>query len=402
MRQRFTLALVAVMLITLGATSAWAQAFGKVTGTCKDADGKPIVGATVRYLSKDTGQKFDMKTNGKGEYMSIGVSVAHSYQVILIGADGKEIDKVDNVQVQSGDNQPVDFDVKAQQTQALQQKGMTAEQAKQAQAQLKEKQAAAAKEGDTVKVLNEKLKAATDASKAGDFDNAIALLTEATNLDGTRDVLWYQLGDAYSQSASKQTDAAEKTKRLDTASTNFQKAIDLKKADMAKEGSSGQKPDANAQAEANKRLAAYYNGLGNAYGKAGNTDGAVAAYGQAAQVDPPNGGMYFFNLGAALTNANKTGDAKMAHAAIDAFDKAIASDPTKADAYYWKGSNLMQLATVKGDKMVAPDGTAESFQKYLELKPDGPHAEESKAMLQGMGATIETSYGTKKKAAVKK
>jgi hypothetical protein len=48
MRQRFTLALVAVMLITLGATAAWAQAFGKVTGTCKDADGKPIVGATVR------------------------------------------------------------------------------------------------------------------------------------------------------------------------------------------------------------------------------------------------------------------------------------------------------------------------------------------------------------------
>ena len=214
MRQRFTLALVAVMLITLGATSAWAQAFGKVSGICKDADGKPIVGATVRYLSKDTGQKFDMKTNGKGEYMSIGVAVAHQYTVILIGADGKEIDKVDNVQVQSGDNQPVDFDVKAQQTQALQQKGMTAEQAKQAQAQLKENQAAAAKEGETVKVLNEKLKAATDASKAGDYDNAIALLTEATNLDGTRDVLWYQLGDAYSQSASKQTDAAEKTKRL--------------------------------------------------------------------------------------------------------------------------------------------------------------------------------------------
>ena len=61
MKQRFTLALVAVMLITLGATSAWAQAFGKVTGVCRDAEGKPIVSATVRYISKDTGQKFDMK-----------------------------------------------------------------------------------------------------------------------------------------------------------------------------------------------------------------------------------------------------------------------------------------------------------------------------------------------------
>ncbi len=402
MRQRFTLALVAVMLITLGATSAWAQAFGKVSGICKDAEGKPIVGATVRYLSKDTGQKFDMKTNSKGEYMSIGVAVSQKYTVILIGADGKEIDKVDGVAVGSGDNTPVDFDVKARQTQVLQQQGMTAEQAKQAQAQMKEKQAAAAKEGETVKALNEKLKLSSDASKAGDYDTAITLLTQATDLDGTRDVLWYQLGDAYSQSAGKQTDAAEKSKRLETAVTDLQKAIDMKKADIQKENSGDKKPDAAAQTEANKRLAAYYNGLGNAYSKSGNTDGAVAAYGQAAQVDPPNGGMYYFNLGAALTNSNKTGDLKMARAAVDAFDKAIAADPTKADAYYWKGSNLMQLATVKGDKVVAPEGTAESFQKYLELKPDGPHAEESKGMLQGIGATIETSYGKKKAAPPKK
>jgi tetratricopeptide (TPR) repeat protein len=402
MKQRHILALVAVAIFSLCATSAFAQAFGKVSGICKDAEGKPIVGATVRYLSKDTGQKFDMKTNNKGEYMSIGVAVAHSYKVILIGPDGKEMDSADNVQVQSGDNPPVDFDVKARQQQALQQQGMTAEQAKQAQTQLKEKQAAATKEADVVKQLNEKLTAANEASKAGDYDNAITLLTQATELDATRDVLWYRLGDAYAQSVAKQTDAAEKTKRLESAVTDFQKAIDLKKADIQSANSSDKKPDAAHQTEANKNLAAYYNGLGNAYGRAGKTDEAVAAYGQAAQADPPNGGMYFFNLGAALTNANKTGDAKMAHAAVDAFDKAIAADPTKADAYYWKGSNLMQLATVKGDKVVAPEGTAESFQKYLELKPDGPHAEESKGMLQGIGATIETSYGTKKKAAVKK
>jgi len=399
MKQRLTLALVAVMLVALGATSAWAQAFGKVSGVCRDAEGKPIVGATVRYQSKDTGQKFDMKTNSRGEYMSIGVAMGSKYQVTLIGADGKELDKVDNVQVGSGDNPPLDFDMKANQTKALQSQGMTAAQAQAAQAQIKEKQAAAMKEGETVKVLNEKLKTASDASKAGDFDTAIAQLTEATSIDGTRDVLWYQLGDAYSQSAAKQTDAAEKTKRLETAVTNLQKAIDMKKADMDKANASDKKPDAAAQTENNKRLAAYYNGLGNAYSKSGNTDAAVAAYTQASQVDPPNGGMYFFNLGAALTNSNKTGDQKMAHAAVDAFDKAIAADPTKADAYYWKGSNLMQLATIKGDKMVTPDGTAETFQKYLELKPDGPHAEECKAMLQSMGASIETSYGKRKAAA---
>ena len=80
-----------------------------------------------------------------------------------------------------------------------------------------------------------------------------------------------------------------------------------------------------------------------------------------------------------------------------AFDKVIAADPTKADAYYWKGVNLIGKATLKGDKMVAPEGTAEAFQKYLELAPDGKLAQPAKDMLASIGATIETGFGTKKK-----
>ena len=107
--------------------------------------------------------------------------------------------------------------------------------------------------------------------------------------------------------------------------------------------------------------------------------------------------MYYFNLGAILTNANTTNNSDMRTAAAQAFDKAIAADPARADAYYWKGTNLIGAATLQGDKMVAPPGTAEAFQKYLELAPTGPHAEEAKAMLQGLGSTVETSYGTSKK-----
>src|SRR6202023_3825860 len=117
--------------------------------------------------------------------------------------------------------------------------------------------------------------------------------------------------------------------------------------------------------------------------------------------DPAGAGMYYFNLGAILTNANNKNDAEMRKAAAEAFDKAIAADPNRADAYYWKGTNLIGAATLQGDKMVAPPGTAEAFQKYLELQPTGPHAEEAKAMLQGLGATVETSYGKKKTTAKK-
>ena len=92
-----------------------------------------------------------------------------------------------------------------------------------------------------------------------------------------------------------------------------------------------------------------------------------------------------------MTNANKTDEA------VKAYDKAIAADPTKAEAYYYKGIALLGKATVKGDKMIAPEGTAEAFNKYLELKPDGPLAEPAKQMLATIGAKVQTSYGTRKK-----
>ncbi len=83
--------------------------------------------------------------------------------------------------------------------------------------------------------------------------------------------------------------------------------------------------------------------------------------------------------------------------AIAAFDKVIASDPTKADAYYWKGVNMIGKATLQGDKMVAPPGTAEALQKYLELQPTGTYAQPAKDMLTSIGSSVETSFGSKKK-----
>ena len=51
----------------------------------------------------------------------------------------------------------------------------------------------------------------------------------------------------------------------------------------------------------------------------------------------------------------------------------------------------------KEGKLEAPPGTAEAFNKYLELQPDGPHANDVKEMLAYIGAKIETTYSTKKK-----
>ena len=55
--------------------------------------------------------------------------------------------------------------------------------------------------------------------------------------------------------------------------------------------------------------------------------------------------------------------------------------------------NLLGKATIKGDKMEAPPGTSEAFNKYLELQPTGPFAEPAKQMLESIGAKVETSFG---------
>ena len=91
-------------------------------------------------------------------------------------------------------------------------------------------------------------------------------------------------------------------------------------------------------------------------------------------------------------------EALIAQAAVEAFDKAIAADPKNADAYYLKGIDLMGLLKMdSNNKVIAPPGMADAFQKYLELQPDGVHAAEAKNDLALVGSTVETSYGTTKK-----
>lgn len=374
--------LIAGLTVGLWAAQASAQAYGSIKGACKDMEGKPIAGAVVELSSAETGHKYSIKTNDKGEYFSLGITPG-VYKVTLT-KDGKQLDSVTGFRMDTGEG-TLDFDLKKSREQAAQQQGVSPEQLKKMQEQ-QEKQA---KEVSTVKQLNEKLAAATASSQAGDFDAAVATLTEATQMDPSRDLLWFKLGDANRGSANKVTDPAEKTKRINDSVTDYEKAIDLKKKSMQ---------SGTPTPEANKQLAAYYNNLGDSYGRAGKTDEAMRTYDEAAKLDPPGAGQYYFNLGAVLTNANKSNDPEQRKTAVAAFDKAIAIDPNRADAYYWKASNLIGLATLKDDKMVAPDGTAEAFQKYLELQPTGPHAEEAKAMLEGIGAQVTTSYGKKKAA----
>jgi tetratricopeptide (TPR) repeat protein len=301
----------------------------------------------------------------------------------------------------------VDFDLKAQQEQAIQEtakkQGMTEEQVK----KLQEQQAAAEKYNSNIKAINEKLKLATADQQAGNDDAAIATLNETTQMAPNEDLLWFRLGQAYLDSAKKQTDNAEKAKRYTQAYNDISKAVDLKKNAMKGEAPGGENAAPKQPAQANQgpadnaRLAAYYDNLANAAARIGKSEDAVNAYNQAAQLDPPHAGQYYYNLGAVLTNSNTSNDVNVRKQAIEAFDKSIAADPNRADAYFWKAQNYIGMAsTDSSGKIKAPEGTAEAYQKYLDLQPTGPHAEEAKQMLAALNATVETNYG--KKSAPKK
>ncbi len=378
MKKYFILPLLLVLAVGLSAPLAFAQNMGNVKGICKDTDGKPIAQAEVEWSGTDTGHKYTLKTNNKGEYFSLGI-VPGKYNVKL-SKDGKELWHFNGV-MKGLDETELNFDLKKEMAAAAQGQGMSPEEA----AKVKEAAAKAENERKVVGTLNEKLNAAKTASDAGDFETAIATLNDAIHIDSTRDLIWFKLADAYRMSAPKQTDPEEKQKRYEMAAADYQKAIEMRSTSQT----------AQKDPDNNKNMAAYYNNLAEVYAKSNKVDDSVAAYNKAAELDPPHAGTYLFNEGAVLTNAGKVDDA------IAAFDRVIAADPTKADAYYWKGVNLIGKATLKGDKMVAPEGTAEAFKKYLELAPDGKLAQPAKDMLASIGATIETGYGTTKKKPAK-
>jgi tetratricopeptide (TPR) repeat protein len=383
MKKHFAGFAFVLLMLGLSVPPGFAQAGGTVKGVCKDLQGNPIADGIVVWANQDNGQKYTLKTNKKGEYFSLGI-VPGKYNLTLYkNADdakaNKELFHMTNLQV-AMEEMTQDLNLKQEQAEQAKGAGLTPEQIKQRQ-ELEEKRS---KEINTVKALNEKISAANASMKAGDFDSAATTMTEATQMDDTRDVIWVLLGDADRGSALKQTDRDEKLKRMQEAVTAYQKAIDLKQKTM----------DAAAKKdpEDNKRLAEYYNHLADASAKSGKLDEALKAYTQAAQLNPEGASAYYYNAGAVLTNAGRVDDA------IAAFDKCIAADPTKADAYYQKGVNLIGKATLQGEKMVAPPGTAEAFQKYLELQPTGQFADVAKQMLASIGAPVETGFGTKKKA----
>jgi tetratricopeptide (TPR) repeat protein len=364
-----TVALSAATLL-LFASAAVAQV-SSLEGDVKDQNGAPLKGALVKIDRIDIKGHYQVKTDKKGHYFHTGLPLG-SYKLTL-EVDGKDVDNVNNVRTKLGESTSIDFNMKEtmQRSQSLakaaetgtltkeQERGMSAEQKAALEKATKEREQAMSKN----KALNDAFNAGMQAMQGKQWDAAIATFNKAAEMDPKQSVIWAQLADAYSQAASQKT-GADAQASLDKGIEAFGKALELKPDD-----------------------AAMHNNYALALVKAKKIPEAQAELAKAAQLDPPNAGRYFYNLGAVMINSGQN------DAAGDAFKKAIDTDPNYADAQYQYGMYLLGKAQMTPEGKVIPaPGTKEALSKYLELKPTGPFADSAKGALATMETTVVTQY----------
>ncbi len=367
-------------------TRSLAQGTASIHGHVNNPLGQAIATGDVKLTTDRTSDpksrkyQYTFPIDQNGDYKGSGIAPGNYVGIVFQG--DKSLDFNDSLILSANDDKVVNFDMSRQEYIDK----MTPEEKKTLE-EYKKKNAAAVAANSQIANLNKTLTQARADVKAGNFDSAVTSMKGATTSKPDEPILWVTLGDAQLGSADAAAKAAktagtpmtpEIAQKYTDAAASYKKAIDLNTA--------SKKPNPAIAAAA-------YNQLGQALSKGGNSKDAADAYDQAAKTDPTHAGMYYFNEAATFYNSGKLDEAGTAA------DKAIAADPNRADAYYIKGQTLIPKATVdpKTQKIVAPPGCIEAYQKYLELAPDGPHAEDIKGILTGIGAKVESSYHAGKK-----
>jgi len=362
---------------------------GKIHGRVINPTGQPQ-GAGSVSLSTDGGAtlKYTFPVSDTGDYT--GEAPAGTYMLIYRAPDtpaGKMVDSIRGVKIVAGQDTAQDDDMSRQEYIDK----MSPDEKKQLE-DLKKSNAEALKANQLINVLNADLRTIGQDKKDIDGANASAvqalgatasktdiankaeeiktakytdidsLMTKDTGLKPDEALLWVNLG--YGQAGLK---------KYDDAITSYKKAIDLESA--------SKKPRGGVLGLANA-------GLGEIYARTGKVQDANAAYDAAAKADPTNAALHLRNEAVIFFQQNN-GPAQVAAA-----DEAIKVDPNQAILYYIKGQGLVQNATVdpKTQRIVLPPECTTAYQKYLELAPSGPYADEVAGILQQAGEKVSSSY----------
>jgi tetratricopeptide (TPR) repeat protein len=380
MQRKLGLLAGTALLLCLGAAPppAAAQNVAGVSGVVTDQQGKPLADFVVVIKNTDMGTTYSVKTDKNGMYKQIGLRPG-VYQLTLKPKD-KDQAIVEGLPcaVSLDPDNHCDIDLK---------KLIASQTAEQEEARKKQEEeqkkfenmkaafiAGQAKVEEADKARADMMKAPTDQRSAmqpkvnGLYEDALHSFQQAQQAAPVKDpnlhLVYEKLGYAN-----------EMLGKYDEAIADYQKAVELKPTS-----------------------ADYYNNLSLALARAGKVPEAMQACEKASSMDPARGAIGWKNLGVVLYNSNHLAEA------VEPLKKATGLNPNDADAWYLLGASLLATMQTKqvGEKLtyVVTPGTAEAYQKYVQLAPTGRFATEAKAALQALqslGAGVDTKVKVRKK-----
>jgi tetratricopeptide (TPR) repeat protein len=363
------LALIVAFLFPAIAAAQNASVHGQVS----DKDGKPWPGVTVQIKSEN-GQTFNLKTDNNGKYSQIGLAPG-VYTFTLNDPAAGLSNFTEQHQIQGEQDNTVDFNFK--QIIAQNAASHPEEQQKQKEAQDKFKLMKGHVDDGVAKfteinslqaqlhtappdqksALQDKVKADAQAA-AQDFQQAETMVGEKDTKNHA--IILANLGQAYSLSG-----------QYDQAVAAYQKAAGLNpeaptylNMSLAQVNLAAQTTDPTAASQ--------------------HVTDAGASCDKAAALDPTSATKCWKNIAIVLTNK---GDFKDAVAPLQ---KVTQLDPKDAQAWYLLGTANVGLIDSKqeGNKMtyIIPPGTADAFQKCIDLDPNGPYAAQAKQNLDALSA----------------
>ena len=307
-------AIVSAVVLSLMAVAAPVSAqTGQLKGKVVDGQNKPVDGAKVTMLAVETNRKFETKTNRNGEWMQIGLAPGQ----YAVTAEKNGMTQMFEVRL-GLETKEVNF--------SLQPGGaggqMTAEQAKQQAARVKEIEAAFAQ--------------GAELSNAGKYDEAIAKFNEVIAQVPKCTECYVNIGAVH----ARKQDWAK-------AEEAYKKALEIN-------------PDAVDA----------YNGMANVYNAQKKFKEAQAMNAEAIKrggAAPASGGNAenLYNQGVIAWNANDFPKAQ------ELFAAAIKADDKHAEAHFMLGQAYLNLGKLAE--------AAKEFETYTKIAPDGPNAEKAKS-----------------------
>jgi tetratricopeptide (TPR) repeat protein len=324
MKRNVVVLALGTLLFAVGFLPAYSQTVGAQAEGKVTQDGKPLANAPVVFTNTETGKSYKSKTDKNGEFQMLGVPYG-SYEVNVLNDKGEKLSSNQTTLGTGNTSSRNMIEIEAAKEPIADNKfGLSQPGPKLTKEQLAKIQS----DNKKIAGLNSLISDAQKALQAQDWPKAENSLKQliAAAPDSSRWDFYMALGDAQSKS-NKPADAVQ----------TYDKGVQIAQSLISGSTPADSKVPSLNPTAARQGAGRMLTAQGNDYMKLQKPDEAIASLKKATEVDPSSA-LYSYNLCGVEFNAQKFDDAKTA------------------------------------------------CNKYLQLEPSGPHAEEVKTFLAQMPA----------------